>query len=189
MNTTRPSRHRWRCEMSVNSTLKKPAALSLIAAVARDGAIGRGNDLLWQEAEDQKHFRRSTLGCPVIMGRRTWDSLPARFRPLPGRRNIVVTRNTEWAEPGAEVAHSIEAALALVAGAPKAFVMGGGELYALALPLADELLLTEVDAAFADVDTFFPVWDRGVFREVARESHPASMPDGHAFAFVTYRKA
>jgi dihydrofolate reductase len=166
----------------------KPAVLSLIAAVAADGAIGRGNDLLWQEAEDQKHFRRSTLGCPVIMGRRTWDSLPARFRPLPGRRNIVVTRNGEWAEPGAEVAHSIEAALALVADAPKAFVMGGGELYALALPLADELVLTEVDARFADADTFFPAWDRAEFEETERQTHPASAPGSAAFAFVTYRR-
>lgn len=167
----------------------KPAVLSLIAAVARNGAIGKGNDLLWQEAEDQKHFRRTTLGCPVIMGRRTWDSLPARFRPLPGRRNIVVTRNTAWREPGAEVAHNIEDALALVAEAPKAFVMGGGELYALALPLADELVLTEIDADFPDADTFFPAWPREAFAEASRDAHPApGASPGHAFAFVTYRR-
>ncbi len=170
----------------------KPAVLSLIAAVARNGAIGKGNELLWHEPEDQKHFRRTTLGCPVIMGRRTWESLPARFRPLPGRRNIVVTRNTAWGEPGAEVAHSIEAALALVADAPKAFVMGGGELYAQALPLVNELVLTEVDLDFADADTFFPAWSKADFHEVSREAH-AARSDGSAnaapaFAFVTYHR-
>ncbi len=166
----------------------RPTTLSLIAAVARNGAIGQGNALLWQEAEDQKHFRRATLGCPVIMGRRTWDSLPARFRPLPGRRNIVVTRNTEWSEPGAEVAHSLASALALVADAPKAFVMGGGELYALALPLADELVLTEVDADFPLADTFFPAWGPGDFEVLERDARPASSPQSAAYAFVTYRR-
>jgi dihydrofolate reductase len=165
----------------------KPATLSLIAAVARNRGIGRGNELLWHEAEDQKHFRRTTLGCPVIMGRRTWDSLPARFRPLPGRRNIVVTRNTAWREDGAEVAHTIEAALALVADASKVFVIGGGELYALTLPLADELVLTEIEADF-EADAFFPDWRQGAFTEVSRDAHPASSPNSAAFAFVTYRR-
>ena len=95
----------------------RPQVLSLIAAVAANGAIGRDNDLLWHDSRDQKHFRATTLGCPVIMGRRTWDSLPERFRPLPGRRNIVITRNTHWQAPGAEVAHSLDEALALVAEA------------------------------------------------------------------------
>ncbi len=167
--------------------MKKPACLSLIAAVARQGAIGRDNDLLWQDSRDQKHFRATTLGCPVIMGRRTWDSLPARFRPLPGRRNIVVTRNAGWQAPGAEVAHALDQALALVAGVPKAFVMGGGQLYAEALPFADELVLTEVDADF-EADTFFPGWDRSTFTEVQREAHPARAPGELPFAFVTYQR-
>ncbi len=167
-------------------TKHKPACLSLIAAVARDGAIGRDNDLLWHDSRDQKHFRATTLGCPVIMGRRTWDSLPERFRPLPGRRNIVVTRNTAWQAPGAEVAHSLNEALALVADAPKAFVMGGGQLYAEALPLADELELTEVEASF-EADTFFPAWDRSAFAEARREAHPAT-DTSQAFAFVSYRR-
>lgn len=169
---------------------KKPATLSLIAAVSANGAIGRDNDLLWHDSRDQKHFRATTMGCPVIMGRRTWDSLPERFRPLPGRRNIVVTRNAAWQAPGAEVAHSLDAALALVADAPKAFVMGGGELYTLALPVADELELTEVDATF-DADTFFPSWPREAFDVIRREAHPPSEGAGPAtpgFAFVTYRR-
>jgi dihydrofolate reductase len=122
------------------------------------------------------------------MGRRTWDSLPARFRPLPGRRNIVVTRNAAWREAGAEVAHSLAEALALVADAPKAFVMGGGQLYAEALPVADELVLTEVDKAF-DADTFFPAWDKAAFREVSRTEHLPTEPEDIGFAFVTYRRA
>ncbi len=167
--------------------MKKPACLSLIAAVARDGAIGRDNDLLWHDSRDQKHFRAATMGCPVVMGRRTWDSLPERFRPLPGRRNIVVTRNAAWQAAGAEVAHSLAEALALVADAPKVFVMGGGQLYAEALPWADELVLTEVDASF-EADTFFPAWERSAFTEVQREAHAAQAPGEQPFAFVTYRR-
>jgi dihydrofolate reductase len=158
--------------------------LSLIAAVARNGAIGKGNALLWREPEDQKHFRRATMGCPVVMGRKTWDSLPPRFRPLPGRRNIVVTRDAAWRADGAEAAASLDAALALVAGAPKVFVIGGGELYASALPRADELLLTEIDAEL-DGDVFFPPW-RAQFTEVSRETHRSA--DGVRFDFVTYRR-
>lgn len=169
----------------MTSASTKPAVLSLIAAVARNGAIGKDNDLLWQESADQKHFRQATMGCPVIMGRRTWDSLPARFRPLPGRRNIVVTRNTQWQADGAEVAHTLDQALNLLGDTPKAFVMGGGELYALALPQADELVLTEVEADF-EADTFFPAWSRDDFAEVQRESHHSA--NGVAFHFVTYRR-
>jgi dihydrofolate reductase len=161
--------------------------LALIAALDRHRAIGRRGELLWREREDQKHFRRVTLGCPVIMGRKTWDSLPERFRPLPGRRNIVVTRQAAWSAPGAERAASFDEALARAAPADKTFVIGGGELYALALPRADELVLTEIDTAFADVDTFFPAFDRTRFVEATRETH--STADGMRYAFVTYRRA
>ena len=159
--------------------------IALIAAVARNGAIGRGNDLLWREPADQRHFRQLTSGCPVIMGRRTWDSLPERFRPLPGRRNVVVTRDPGWQSAGAESAPSLDAALALAAGSERAFVIGGGELYALALPLVDELELTEIDRDL-DGDTFFPRWNRGLFVETAREAHTGA--DGGRFDFVSYRR-
>ena len=159
-------------------------ALSLIAAVARNGAIGKNNALLWTEPEDQRHFRRVTMGCPVIMGRKTWDSLPARFRPLPGRRNVVITRDAAWQADGAEAAGSIDAALMLLAGAAKAFVIGGAEIYALALPQADELVLTEIDADL-DGDAFFPPWDRTRFRATAREPHVGA--DGVGYSFVTYK--
>ena len=148
--------------------------ISLIAAVAANGAIGKDNDLLFNDPRDQKHFRATTLGCPVIMG----------------RRNIVVTRQAEWQAPGAEVAHSLAEALALLgdaAAVPKAFVMGGGQLYAEALPLADELELTEVNATF-EADTFFPAWPREAFDEIRRESHPGTPEGGPRFDFVTYRR-
>ena len=164
----------------------RPPHVALIAAVDRQRAIGRGGALLWQQREDQQHFRALTMGCPVIMGRKTWDSLPPRFRPLPGRRNIVVTRNAGWQAPGAEVAPSLAAGLARMANADKAFVIGGGELYAQALAHADELLLTEVDTLFDGADTFFPAFDRSAFAEVARDAHATA--DGTRYAFVTYRR-
>ncbi|MEW6708019.1 MAG: dihydrofolate reductase [Pseudomonadota bacterium] len=158
--------------------------ICLIAAVARNGAIGKGNDLLVRISEDQQRFRRETMGHPVVMGRKTWDSLPPKFRPLPGRRNIVVTRNAAWQAEGAEAAASLEAALAMAQGADKVCVIGGGELYAQALPYADELLLTEIDADL-EGDTYFPLY-RHAFVQTARE--PRSTPEGLRYDFVTYRR-
>ena len=164
--------------------MKPRPTLALIAALDRRRAIGHNGGLLWHESADQKHFRTLTMGCPVIMGRKTWDSLPAKFKPLPGRRNIVVTRNAAWHADGAEPAASLRAAIALTANADKAFVIGGGELYALALPQADELLLTEIDAAFDGADSFFPEFNRQAFAETARV--PQIGADGTRFDFVTY---
>lgn len=161
--------------------------LALIAAVARNGCIGRDNALLCHLPEDQRHFRRVTLGCPVVMGRKTWESLPPRYRPLPSRRNIVVTRNPLWSAEGAEPAPSLEAAIALVDAEARVFVIGGGELYREAIAHADELVLTEIDRDF-DGDTRFPVWDRKLFREVGREAHHASPPNDFDYAFVTYQR-
>ena len=159
--------------------------LSLIAAVARNGAIGRGNDLSWKESTDQKHFAATTRGHAVIMGRRTWESLPPRFRPLPGRRNIVVTRSADFVAPDAETAHSLDAALERLSGEPRVFVIGGAQLYAQALPRVDEMVLTEIDADL-EGDVHFPAWNREAFTETAREAHVAA--DGTGFAFVTYRR-
>jgi dihydrofolate reductase len=161
--------------------------LALIAAVARNGMLGKGNQLLCHLPEDQQHFRRVTMGCPVIMGRKTWDSLPARFRPLPGRRNIIVTRNPQWRPDGAETAPSLQAAIARVEAEAKVFVIGGGELYREAIANADELVLTEIDRDF-DGDTHFPAWDRSFFREVSREPHHAGPPNDFDYAFVTYQR-
>lgn len=159
--------------------------LSLIAAVARNGAIGRDNALLWHLPGDLPRFKQLTMGSPLIMGRKTYDSIG---RPLPGRRNIVITRNADWSVPGVEVARSLDEALALVADAPQAFVMGGGQIYTQALPHADELVLTEVDQDVPDADTFFPDWPRAEFEETAREARLVTEPQPLAFAYVTYRR-
>jgi dihydrofolate reductase len=125
------------------------------------------------------------MGAPVVMGRKTWESLPPRFRPLPGRRNLVVTRQAGYAAEGAEVAASLDAALALAADAPRVFVIGGGELYAQALPRAGELVLTEVQAAL-DGDVHFPSWPRQAFDEHSRRHH-AGEDGAPAFDIVVYR--
>jgi dihydrofolate reductase len=157
--------------------------LSIIAAVARNGVIGRNNGLAWRLPEDLQHFKRTTLGCPVLMGRKTFESIG---RPLPGRRNVVITRNPHWAAPGVEEAPSFEAALELLKHATKVFVIGGAQVYAEALPLVDELVLTELDQDF-EGDAWFPAWDRSAFREVSRETHVA--PEGYTYHFVTYQRA
>ncbi|MBU6260168.1 MAG: dihydrofolate reductase [Burkholderiales bacterium] len=157
----------------------------VIAAVARNGAIGRGNELLFRDPADMARFRATTLGAPVVMGRRTWDSLPPRFRPLPGRRNIVVSANPDFSADGAEVAPGLDAAIALAADAPRLYVIGGARLYALALPRADRLLLTEVDADY-EADAWFPAWQRSDFIETARLSQRNAQ--GLRFDFVEYRR-
>ncbi len=160
--------------------------VALVAAVARGAVIGLHGGLPWPPLrEDLAHFRSLTTGHPVVMGRRTWDSLPDRFRPLPGRRNVVVTRDPAWQREGAERAGSLAEALALLAAEPVVFVIGGGEIYAAALPLADALELTEIDADVPG-DTFFPPFDRSAFLEVRRE--PGVTEDGTPFAFVTYER-
>lgn len=156
--------------------------ITLVAAVARDGAIGRDNALLWHIPEDMARFKAVTAGKPVVMGRKTWDSLPAKFRPLPGRRNLVISR-TASALPGAEVFASLDAALA-ACDEPEVCVIGGSDIYALALPHADKLALTEVDLAFPDADRHFPAWPREQFREVGRETHIGAQ--GLRFDFVDY---
>lgn len=158
----------------------------LVAAVAANGVIGRDNGLVFRHPADAKHFRDTTMGAPVIMGRKTWESLPARFRPLPGRRNLVVTRQPGYAAEGAETAPSLDAALALAAAAPRVFVIGGGELYAQALPRAHELVLTEVQAAL-DGDVRFPAWPREGFVERSRQPHAAEAGTP-AFDIVVYRR-
>ena len=158
--------------------------LSLIAAVARNGAIGKDNALLWRLSEDLQFFKRTTMGCPVIMGRKTYESIG---RPLPGRRNIVISRNADWHANGVDTAASLQAALALVSDADKAFVIGGAQIYAEALPLVQEIVLTEINKDF-DADAFFPTWDRARFNEVARDRHHAPAPNNFDYAFVTYRR-
>ena len=157
--------------------------IHIVAAVASNGIIGAQGKLPWRLPEDLRHFKSLTLGYPVIMGRRTWESLG---KALPGRENIVVTRSRGYEAPGAAVANSLEAALALCAGEPIVFVIGGGELYAAALPLAVGLVLTEIHRDF-EGDARFPYFDRAKWRETQREPHAAA--DGMRFDFVLYEPA
>jgi dihydrofolate reductase len=152
----------------------------LVAAVAANGIIGAKGELPWRLGEDLKHFKRITMGHPIIMGRRTWESLKGA---LPGRDNIVVTRTAGYEAPGAAVANSLEAALALCVGEPLVFVIGGNQLFAESLPIAAGLVMTEIHKDF-DGDTRFPDYDRSRWRESQRERHVAA--DGMAFDFVLY---
>ena len=158
------------------------ATLTLIAAVAHRGAIGKDNQLLVHLPGDLPRFKRLTTGHPIVMGRKTWDSIG---RPLPGRRNIVITRNPNWSAAGAEAAPSLAAALAMTGGVERVCVIGGAEIYALALPEADELQLTEIDADF-DADAFFPDWPRGAYDVVSSETH--TTPEGLVYRYVDYRR-
>ena len=162
--------------------------ISLIYARARNGVIGRDNTLPWQLPEDMAHFKRTTAGCPVIMGRKTWDSLPLRFRPLPGRSNLVVTRQAGWSADGARRATRLEQALADCAQMEPApqelWIIGGGQLYAQASALAHRAVVTEIDQDF-EGDTFAPRLGAD-WAESARDPHIAA--SGLRFAFVTYQR-
>ncbi|QGY02114.1 dihydrofolate reductase [Methylobacterium mesophilicum SR1.6/6] len=157
--------------------------VSLVVAVARNGVIGRDNGLAWHLSSDLKRFKALTMGKPMLMGRRTWDSIG---RPLPGRRSLVLTRDRGFRAEGAEVVHGWDDALAAASG-EELMVVGGAEIYALALPEADRLHLTEV-AADPEGDVRFPDFDRARFRETFREAHPAGPRDEHAFAFVDWER-
>ena len=150
--------------------------ITLVLAMARNGVIGKGGAIPWRIADDLKRFKHLTLGKPVIMGRKTWDSLPKK--PLPGRDNIVVTRQHGWVAEGANTAPSLDQALA---GNGDVSVIGGGEIYREALARADRIELTEVHREF-DGDAHF-AFDRTAWREIAREDHVT--PDGLAYSYVT----
>ena len=152
--------------------------VALIAAVAANGTIGQGDRMPWHLPEDLRRFKALTLGHPVIMGRRTWESIG---RALPGRDNIVVTRSERFAAPGCRIAHSLDDALAAAGGADAVFVIGGAELFRASLPVAERLLLTEIRREYPG-DTFFPEFDRAEFREASREAQRTA--DGLEFDFV-----
>jgi dihydrofolate reductase len=158
--------------------------LALIAAVAKNGVIGSNNALPWHLPEDMKHFKALTAGNVVIMGRKTWESLPARFRPLPDRLNVVVTRNAAYLAEGAVVVHALDEAIKVGVGGT-AYIIGGAELYDHALPLAQRLELTEIDAEFSG-DAHFPDIDHAQWHEVARQAGLSTA--GPGYAFVTYER-
>lgn len=161
--------------------------LVLIAAVARNRVVGDGEKMPWHLPEDLKYFRTQTAGSPVLMGRKTWDSLPPRFRPLPGRRNLVLSRQADWQAEGAERVARLGDVLNLPSATGQLFVIGGAQVWAEALPLADELRLTEIDRDCAGT-VHFPAVDAAQFVEVSRETHRAAPPNDFDFAFVTYHR-
>ncbi len=158
--------------------------VTLIAARARNGVIGRNNQIPWKIPGEQAYFKRMTMGHPIVMGRKTWESIG---RPLPGRRSIVVTRNRTYAAPGAEVVGSLDEALALARDAAEVFVIGGGELYAEAMPRASRVLLTEIGADF-EGDTLLPALDPAQWRETSRERHPPTTDRAFDYSFVVYER-
>ena len=161
--------------------------LVLIAALDRHGAIGRDNDLPWRLPDDLKRFKALTLGKPVLMGRKTAQSLG---RPLPGRCNLVLTRSGQVPFEGMQAVASVEESLRVAAdeGAQELCVIGGGEVYALCLPLAARMHLTHVDTAVERADAFFPAFDAGQWRVVRREAHAADAKHAFAFEFVDYAR-
>jgi len=159
--------------------------LHLIYARAANGVIGANNTLPWHLPEDLAHFKRHTLGCPVIMGRKTWDSLPPKFRPLPGRLNLVVTRQPDWQAQGAQAAASLQDALTHCSDAPDAWVIGGAQIYGQALPLAHSVVVTEIDLQVPG-DAFAPELG-SLWRETHRERHVSAT--GLAYSFVNYQRA
>lgn len=161
-----------------------PPRIALIAAVAANGVIGAGNQLPWRLPEDLRRFRALTFGHVVVMGRKTWESLPGA---LPGRQNIVVTRQQGYVAAGADAVPSLAAALDCVRMPEPVFCIGGGEIYRAALPLATTLHLTEIARNF-DGDARFPAFERSDWRETAREVRLPDRPDGFAYAYVTYER-
>ena len=166
----------------------------MIWAEARGGAIGRGGDMPWHLPEDLAHFKRETLGAPVVMGRRTWESLPERFRPLPGRQNAVVSRDPGFGAAGAFVSASLGEALEAVgraapggAAPERVWIMGGGQLYRAAMPLADELVVTRIELDVPDADTFAPMI--GPEWELADRGTPAVSAAGLGYRFERWRRS
>ncbi|MDE6089348.1 MAG: dihydrofolate reductase [Duncaniella sp.] len=164
----------------------KPEVI-LIVAVTRNFAIGRGGDLLFHISDDLKRFKSITMGCPIIMGRKTFESFPKGA--LPGRRNIVVTRNPDYTAPGIEVASSVEEAIAMCVASPVCFVIGGGEIYTQALPRASKIELTLIDEEIKDADTFFPVLSSDEWTLPSSPVFDLTDPrSGARYAFITLKR-
>lgn len=177
--------HELEFSCSIGITKIRKMEKCLIVAIADNGAIGRNNELLWHISEDLKFFRRTTLGCPVIMGRKTFESIG---RPLPKRQNIVVSRRGFEAPEGVVVAGSLEEAYKAIES-PRLFIMGGGQIYAQALPDMDRLIITHVHTVIEDADTFFPAIDPAVWQVAERSELMTDPETGYTFEFVTYCRA
>ncbi len=163
--------------------------ISLIAAIGKNNEIGRKNELLWNLPADMKHFRETTSGHTVVMGQKTFESLG---RPLPNRRNIVLTRDNSFSKEGVEIAHSLEEFDSLFRKTLKpeeeVFIIGGGQIYKLFMEKADKLYITHVDGEFLDADTYFPEIDKNKWRETSREEHKADEKNPLNYIFSVYEK-
>ncbi len=159
--------------------------LHLIYARSRNNVIGVNGDLPWHLPEDLAHFKRTTLGQAVIMGRVTWQSIPEKFRPLPGRSNVVVSRQPDFSAPGAQVVNSLQAALALLPADETVWLIGGAQLYAQAVPLAQQLVITEIDADYQG-DAFAPTWNQAEWTESQRTAHTSAQ--GLSYSLVTLQR-
>lgn len=162
--------------------------LAFVVAMDANRLIGRDNALPWRLPDDMRWFRDVTMGKPCIMGRKTYDSLPARFRPLPGRQNIVVTRNRDYRAPGALVVHSVEDAIEAAGAAEEVIIVGGAELFRSLMPIVDRLYLTQVHGA-AEGDVYFPEFDAAQWREVYRAAHAADAHHPLAFTWLILDRA
>lgn len=158
--------------------------ISAIVAAAENNAIGKDNQLLWHLPNDLRFFKRTTTGHPIIMGRKTYESVG---KPLPNRRNIIVTRQAAYAAEGAEVVHSLAAAIESCAGEPEVFVVGGAEIYKQAIPVVDRIYLTRVHTALPG-DSFFPELDEQAWRLVSEDSHPADERHTYGYTFRVYER-
>jgi len=163
--------------------------ISIIAAVTKNRVIGKGNDLPWHLPDDMKFFMQTTNGHHVIMGRKNYESLPDKFKPLPNRTNIVVTHQKNYGAPGCTIVHQLNDGISLAknSGEEELFVIGGAEIYKLALPMTDVLYLTEIDVEL-EGDTFFPEWNKKEWKEMSRQHHDADAKHKFAFDFVVYKK-
>ena len=158
--------------------------INMIFARSANGVIGNNNALPWHLPEDLAHFKKLTLGCPVIMGRKTWESLPPRFRPLPGRTNVVITRQADWHAAGAQSAGSLTDALAICKAASDVWIIGGAQIYAQAEPLASRIEVTQIDKHF-EGDALAPTLS-SQWQQSLKEDHVSST--GLEFSFISYTK-
>lgn len=161
--------------------------LSIIAAIGKNNELGKGNDLLWHMPEDMKHFRELTRGHSVIMGRKTFESLPNG--PLPNRRNIIITRDKNYKKENTEVVNSIEEAISLFKNIDEeVFIIGGGEIYKQAMEYADKLYITHIEARDKEATTFFPEIIPIVWNEVSHQEHKKDNKNPHDYTFSVYEK-
>jgi dihydrofolate reductase len=158
--------------------------ISLVVAMSKDRVIGNENALPWHLSADLKRFKAITMGKPILMGRKTHESIG---RPLPGRENIVVTRNKDYSAPGCVVVTSVEQGMTAAAGAEELMVIGGAEIYRQMLPLADRMYVTMVHGSFAG-DAFFPGWEPPDWKETSREEHQADEKNPHAYTFLVFQR-